>query len=198
MNNYIQRMKNAISDYLGAANATDQKIKHGYEIYQPEAAQNEEKRLREELQKKRRTAEALIDAAYNEGSKAAREWGKLDGKKLTEDARLLEGAGVNPQQFSELVERYADNYTMLNRLRAYGEARNAEAQKESKGHLMAGPYNVHDIPAADSRLKPWEIAHKQAHNFLNIADGTGMDAFTYAFSRSTADKEFEAFGSDIQ
>ena len=74
----------------------------------------------------------------------------------------------------------------------------AKAQKENKGHLMANPYNVSGIPSADSRLKVWDTAKKKAHNFLNIADGSNMDAFTWSFARQTADKDFEVFGTDIQ
>ena len=197
MNAYIQRMKDTITNYLGEAQTTEKKIKNGYSVYQKEPAEREEKRLREELKKKRQTAEAQILSIYEEAAKPARDWGKLDGNKITADAKLLEGAGVTPEQFSELLDRYADNYTMLDRLRAYGIARNEETRQKNKDPFLS-PYNVSGIPAPDSRVKVWDRAKKEAINFLNIADGTGFnDPFTASLARETADKAFEAFGSDI-
>lgn len=199
MNSYIQKMKEAITNYLGSVQATQKKIEEGYGLYLPEAAQKEEERLLGEQAKKRKAAEDAIEAAYNEGSKPARNWGRLDGSKITEDARLLDGPGVTPKQFDELVERYSDNYTMLDRLRGYGEARNAEAVKSGNGSVTFGPYNVASIPDPNSRVEVWNLARAQAHGFLDIADGTGIysDPFTRSFARATADKELEAFGADI-
>lgn len=202
MSRYIERTKDAILDYLGQAQQIERKIAEGREIYQPDAAASEEKRLRDKLGKSRAAIEAQIDGIISEASAGARDWGKLDGAKLTDDARLLQGDGVTPEQFNQLVERYQDNYTMLDTLRKYGERRNAEAGNEARkagerGFVMGGPYNVQDIPGPDARLHEFEQARKRAEYFLNVADGTGFASdFERDFARGAADKDFEAWGAD--
>jgi hypothetical protein len=202
MNTYISRTKDAILDYLGKAKQTEIKIAEGRKIYQPDSMDKEEKRLRGELAKARQETEARIDAIYREASASAREWGKLDGSKLTDDARLLQGQGVTPEQFNQLVERYEDNYTMLDALRKYGEARNAEATKEAReagdrSVVIKTPYNVQNIPGPDSKMQEWDNMRARAAYFLNVADGTGFTAdFERTFARGAADKEFEAWGTE--
>lgn len=200
MNTYIKQTKDIILDYLGKAQRTEAKIQQGRGIYVPDAMEKEEARLRGELLKERKEAEARINAIYQEASKKAREWGNLDGAKLTADAQLLKGEGVTPEQFNMLVDRYQDNYTMLDQLRKYGEARNAEAVKHDleSGHSMtSGPYAVHNIPGPDDKRKEWDAMLQQAEYFLNVADGTGFKSdFERSFAKGAADKQFEAWGNE--
>ena len=202
MNTYIQKTKDAILDYLGKAQQTEKKIAEGRQIYQPDSMEKEEARLRGELAKAREATEARINEIIREGSRGAQEWGKIDGSKLTADAQLLQGQGVTPEQFTEMVDRYQDNYTMLDQLKKYGEARNAEATKAAReagerGLVMKTPYNVQNIPGPDARMHEWEQARKRATYFLNVADGTGFNSdFERNFARGAADKEFEAWGAD--
>lgn len=201
MSNYISRCKDVIYDYLSKAQTTEKKIEEGRKIYQQDSMEQEEKRLRGELAKARSAAEAKLDAIYREASAGAREWGTLDGAKLTADASLLQGQGVTPDQFDQLVSKYQDNYTMLDQLRKYGEKQNAEAVKkahEAGNHdiMLTGPYKVHDIPEPDSKMQEWEDMRKRAGYFLDVADGRGMDAFTLGFSRAAADKAIEAWGKE--
>lgn len=200
MNSYITRCKNTVLDYLGKAQQTEAKITEGRSIYQAEAMEREEKRLRAELEKARKAAEEKLDAIYHEASVGAREWGQLDGAKLTADAQLLQGQGVTPDQFGQLVSKYQDNYTMLDALRKYGEKQNAAAIKEAReageSGLVVGPYNLQSIPGPDAKQKEWDDMRRRAGHFLDIADGRGMDDFTRGFARSTADREFEAWGQE--
>ena len=200
MNTYIQRTKDAILDYLGKAQKTGEKIEQGRKIYLPDSMEQEEKRLRGELMKARKETEAKLDSIYREASAGAREWGTLDGAKLTADASLLQGQGVTPEQFDQLVTKYQDNYTMLDQLKKYGEARNQDAAKKAREEgeaFPAAPYNVHDIPGPDARIQEWDDMRKRATYFLNVADGTGFNSdFERGFAQSTADKAFEAWGED--
>lgn len=204
MNTYIQRTKDAILDYLGKAQKTEAKIAEGRNIYLPDSMEREEKRLRGELMKARRETEAKIESIYREASAGARDWGKLDGSKLTADASLLQGQGVTPEQFTELVERYSDNYTMLDALKKYGEARNKEAVKEAReaGNtdiILSGPYDLQNIPGPDAKMQEWDDMRKRATYFLNVADGTGFNSdFERGFVQRTADKAFDAWGEDQQ
>ena len=202
MNNFIKQTKNEILDYLGKAQSIERKINEGRAIYLPEAMEKEEARLRGELQKARKETETRINNIYQEASKKAREWGILDGSKLTADAELLKGEGVTPEQFNMLVDRYQDNYTMLDQLRKYGEARNAETQKknaEAGKPFEFGGYSVSRIPKPEDKRKEWDAMLKQAEYFLNVADGTGFNSdFERDFAKGAADKQFEAWGNEEQ
>ena len=115
--------------------------------------------------------------------------------------KLLEGQGVTPAQFKELVERYQDNFTMLDQLKKYGERMNeieVKAAREAgkRDEMFVGHYDVHNIP--DASVKMGEAAHmrRMAGHFLDVADGRGMDSLTWDFARSTADSLFETWGTD--
>jgi hypothetical protein len=204
MNTYIQRTKDAILDYLGKAQQTEAKIAEGRKIYLPDSMEQEEKRLRGELMKARKEAEAKIEGIYREASAGAREWGTLDGSKLTADAQLLQGQGVTPDQFSQLVTKYQDNYTMLDQLRKYGEAQNEAAAKKareagSREPFTPQPYDVREIPGPDAKMQEWDAMRKRADYFLNVADGTGFNSdFERSFATSTAQKAFDAWGEEPQ
>lgn len=200
MKTAIQKSKDAILDYLSKAQQTEKKIAEGRQIYQPDSMEKEEKRLRGKLAEARRETEAKIDAIIRERGRGAEDWGKLDGAKLTADVQLLQGQGVTPDQWRDLVERYQDNYTMLDQLRKYGEARNAEASEKGHAegnHLAAPAYDVTRIPGPDTKVQEWEQMRRQAAYFLNVADGTGYRSeFEKTFARNTADRAFEAWGAD--
>jgi hypothetical protein len=200
MKTAIQRSKDAILDYLGKAQKVEKEIAEGRQIYLPDSMEKEEKRLRGELAKARQETEAKIDAIIRDRSRGAEDWGKLDGAKLTADVQLLQGQGVTPDQWRDLVERYQDNYTMLDQLRKYGEARNAEASEKGHAegeHFKAPVYDVTRIPGPDAKVQEWEQIRRQAAYFLNVADGTGYRSeFEKAFARNTADRAFEAWGAD--
>lgn len=201
MNTSISQVKDIITDYLGKAQTVAAKIKQGKAIYNEEAMQRETDRLNKELEAARRDAEQRIDAIYQQGAKAAREWATLDGSKLTPDAQLLQSQGITPEQFSEMVSKYQDNYTMLDQLRKYGERMNADEIRRAReagnrDALVMGSYNVNQIPGPDARKAEWDQLKQRAEYFLNVADGRGMDAFTLELARSTADKSFESWGTD--
>lgn len=199
MDEYLQKTKDVILGYLAEAKKTEAKISQGRTIYQADAMEREEQRLRGALAKTRAEAEAKIDAILSPAMNAAREWGKLDGAKLTADAELL-NQGISPEQFSELVERYQDNYTMLDTLRMYGNHMNKveimEARKAGNNAPLTGSYDVHGIPDAGAKLREVNDMRARADYFLNVADGNGMDTFSLNMARGVADREFEAWGAD--
>lgn len=194
MNSYIERSKSVVLDYLSKAKACEAKIEEGKHIYLPDSMEKEEKRLRGELAKARKEAEAKLDSVYQEASAQAREWSRLDGSKLTPDADLLRNQGVSPSEFDQLVERYQDNYTMLNTLKKYGEAENKKARQAGNFDVY---YNVMNIPGQNSKMLEWDNMRKRADYFLNCADGNGFSSdFEKGFARNTADKAFEAWGEE--
>jgi hypothetical protein len=200
MKTAIQKSKDAILEYLEKARQAEAKINKARETMIPEYAQQDEKYYRDKLAEARQETEAKIDAIIRDRSRGAEDWGKLDGAKLTADAQLLQGQGVTPEQFNDLVNRYQDNYTMLDQLRKYGEARNAEASEKGHAegdHFKAPAYDVTSIPGPDAKVQEWEQIRRQAAYFLNVADGTGFNSdFERNFARGAADKEFEAWGAD--
>lgn len=197
MNTYIQRTKDLILDYLGKAQQTEAKITEGRAIYNEEAMKREEARLRENLASMRKATEAEIERYHAAAVADAKSWGKLDGTQLTDDVKLLQG-DVSVEQFKSLVERYKDNYTMLEQLRGYGERKNREAEKQARENgergIFVGDYPMDGFSGVNQRIEEADAIRDKAEYFLNVADGTGMDAFALSFARGTADRELEAWG----
>lgn len=164
MNPYVQRMKTAIAGYGSKAKAAEAEIARAYSLYQEEPARNEEQRIRERLAKERRAAETEIDAACNAALASVKEWGTLDGSRITDDAKLLD-VGVTPQQFDALVDKYQDNYTMLNALHRYADKANADAQRDAHGWPKTY-FETGRIPTPESKTAEWEKVYNGAYSAL--------------------------------
>lgn len=189
MNPNVQRMKTAIAGYHSKASEAAAEIERAYSLYQREPAEREEQRIRERLGKEREAAEAEIDAACNAALDGIKAWGTLDGKKLTDDVKLLD-VGVTPQQFSGLVEKYKDNYTMLNALQRYAEKANATAERDAHGFPLVH-YSTTGIPTPETKTAAWEKVYNGARSML--ADLERGDTFT----RALAETAIEHWGENI-
>lgn len=189
MNPYVQRMKTAIAGYCDKASAAAAEIERAYSLYQHEPAKREEQRIRDKLAKERAAAEAEIDAACNEALAGVKAWGKLDGAKMTDDVKLLD-VGVTPKQFSELVDKYQDNYTMLNALIRYADNANRTATKDAHG-IPETYYDTARIPTPEAKTARWEKVYNGARSMLsNLERG---DTFT----RSLAESGVKTWGENI-
>lgn len=190
MNQYVAKMKTAISNYHGKAKAAEAEIERAYSLYQREPAEREEQRIRDRLAKDRKTAEAEIDAACCDALDAVRAWGTLDGARMTDDVKLLD-VGVTPQQFDALVDKYQDNYTMLNALHRYADNANREATRDAHG-FPTTYYNTGKIPTPEAKSAAWEKVYNGALSMLSSLDRDG-DAFT----RSLAETGIDKWGENI-
>lgn len=189
MNQHLQRMKTALAGYHEKATAAAAEIERAYSLYQREPAEREEQRIRDKLAKERAAAEAEIDAACNDALAGVKAWGTLDGKKLTDDVKLLD-VGVTPEQFNGLVEKYQDNYTMLNALQRYADNANANAPRDAHGWPQVR-YDTHRIPTPETKTAAWEKIYNGALSTLsNLERG---DAFT----RSLAGTAIDHWGENI-
>lgn len=204
MNKHIETMKKQINDYKALYDAAEARVKQITEDYGEEAGKREQERQDKKLQTARAAAQAAISEAYKEGTRTAREWGAMDGSKLTDDVKLLDGNLVSPADFEELKKKHSGNAMMLKALRQYGEKQNAAAVKEAeeKGDKMAAfgvkPYKVQDIVTVSDKLETWERAQKAAVNCLDMVDGSGnySDSWTRAFTKEAGGKQLETFGED--
>ena len=178
MNQYVARMKTAIADYHGKAQAAAAEIERAYSLYQREPAEREEQRIRDKLAKERKTAEAAIDAACNDALAAVKAWGTLDGSRLTDDVQLLD-VGVTPKQFADLVDKYQDNYSMLNALKRYADFENKEAAREAHG-IPTTYYDTARITTPEAKTAAWEKVYNGAYSALDAI--TSDDKMTRALS----------------
>lgn len=185
MSRYVDDMRNALKDYQSAVQAARERVNGIREEYGEEAATRQQEREAARLKGNRATAEAAIREAYSEGVYFAREWGKLSGSRLTDDAKLLDANLVNPEQFNAMKARYADNFTMLTALKKYGDRQNAEAVNAARAKgdhaaewsaSLAGPYDVRDIPTLEGKLETWDGLRQGALSVLNMIDSTGAYA----------------------
>lgn len=190
MNPYVQRMKTAITNYCNKANAAETEIERAYSLYQQEPARNEEKRIRDKLASERAAAEAEIDAACNAALENVKAWGTLDGKKMTDDVKLLD-VGVTPKQFAALVDKYQDNYTMLNALHRYADNANRTSARDSRG-IPENYYDTARIPTPEAKTAQWEKVYNGARSMLSSLERG--DAFT----RTLAATGVERWGENIE
>ncbi len=101
-----------------------------------------------------------------------------------------------------IAERYA-LYTMLDRLKKYGEAENQKAMQKARERgeiVMSGPYNIRNIPTIEGKKAACDNMIVKAKHFLDIADGGSgsKSAFESDLVRRTADKAFESWGEEEQ
>ena len=162
-------MKQAVSNYVQAAERAAGDIKTAREQYNDTYTREAIKGITSRLAEKRDNALSEIAAAENEGIRAAEAWGKIDGSKIHPDADLLK-YGVSPEEFSELVQRHHDNATMQRILFQFAEKENAKAAE----HLTGPIYDVSRIESAKSRAHEWQVAGDHARSVLNMFTGEGL------------------------
>ena len=157
MNTHVEAMKKAVQGYYSALVATDAKMRHNSEVYQPEAARSENQRLQADIDNHRMSAEAEIRAAIAEGQKSIDAWMNPDGTKLTADADLLK-YGVSVDDFRKLVQKYRDNYSMSQLLQRYGDAENKRMHEsaERTGKMPETLYPVWEVRSAENRKAAYE------------------------------------------
>lgn len=205
MNKYLEAMRKQITGYKALRDTAEARIQQITEEYGKEAGEKERERQETRLKSARNAAQAAIKEAYSEGVHTAKEWGQLDGSRLTDDVRLLSSDLVSPSDFDELVQKHSGNAMMLMALKQYGEKRNAaaaeEATKKGGNPLDAfghEPYNVRGIVTLADKLKGWETAQNQANDALDMVDGTGRyaDRWMKTFNKAFGGASLEHFGEE--
>lgn len=165
---------NALKTYREAARTAQSKIQAARDTYKPEAAETEINRLNERLQGEREKAIQVITKDRDTKLHAADEWGRLDGAKVTSDAKLLDAGIVDTAHYQEMIDRYKDNGTMLLILRQYGEERNQKLRANSKDTIPEGLYPVESIPTLQEKRSKIEKGADSAIGVLNMIDNGFM------------------------
>ena len=189
MNQHLQRMKNAIAGYHGKARAAEAEIERAYTLYQREPAEREEQRIRDRLAKERKAAENEINAACNAALEGVKAWGTLDGSRMTDDVKLFD-VGLTPEQFNGLVDKYQDNYTMLNALIRYADNANREAAKDAHG-IPTTRFSTAAIPTPEAKTAQWERIYNGACSMLDTLEKGDP------FAKSLADAGVEHWGENV-
>lgn len=141
-------VKEALKEYRQAALYAVSEIDKIERTYKEEEAARLKKGVLDRLAEKRTAANAVFDAVIADGKKRAEEWSRLDGNKITADAKLLD-FDLSPDEFAELARRYKDNGTMSRLLYKYGEQRNARNAEEKGGKGVR--YDIISIPTAEAK-----------------------------------------------
>lgn len=179
MNKHIEAMRDALVKYQGIKSAAKERLNQVQALYGDVALEREHERQVKQLAAAREDAEATITAAYDAGMEGVKAWGRLDGAKLSDDAKLLDADLVDPAGFEELKAKHHDNAVMLLALKKYGERQNAQAAQEAKANgapWTGDPYNVKNITTADDKAANWREAKTKALTMLDMFDGTGAYA----------------------
>lgn len=166
MNKHLETMKGALEGYRTAAKRARDELNRINDRLKPEAADIERERITDELSAKRRAALDAINSAQEAGISSVKDWARLDGGKITGDAKLLQDGVVSPSDFDAMVEKYKDNRTMLSYLQKYAKERN------SKGGLPQ--YSTGQIPTQEEREKAYFYFGNAARGILSQLDGKGI------------------------
>lgn len=179
MNKHVETMKNAVTNYRKTVRAAIAKMDENTRLYKPEEADKANAAIMAQLEKDRDTVKGLIAEARDAGQRDVDAWGKLDGAKITDDAKLLDAGAVNPDQFRGLVQKYQDNSTMLQLLANYAEKQNGESGGFSAVWNYGGKGNVarqqrhfdtSGLPTVESKRAAFNNAAAAA---MNMADSIG-------------------------
>ena len=179
----MSKIKDALKRYQAAAKTAQEKQRQARELYQPDAAERECARIAAWLDGERTKAQTVIDEEKNRRTRELDQWARIDGNKLTADVELLRNDLVDADQFNDLVNRYQDNYTMLNALTKYAERRNAEIWKEHQksGNALTsagipgsdiphGLYPVSSIPTVEEMTSRINKTAAGAYGVISMID----------------------------
>lgn len=119
MNKHLQTMKNALTNYQKTVKAGLAKMEENNRLYKPEEAEKANAAIMAKLNDERQRVKDQIAEAQEAGQREVNAWGKLDGGKITDDAKLLEHGTITPAQFAALADRYQGNATMVDLLLKY-------------------------------------------------------------------------------
>lgn len=198
---YIDEMKGAMRAYRTSMKEATARVDSIRENYGDEAAQREQARQEKALASARTSAQQKIRDAYAGAVRSVEQWGTLDGSRLTDDAKLLQSGLVSPDQFETMKGKYADNYTMLEALRKYGDEQNAKHMKKAHdagAFPIGGPYNNRDIPTIDSKKATWGKLRDGALNMLDNIDGSANnDPFSRAWFNEAGAQAIDGFGYGV-
>jgi len=207
MNKHAENMKKALLDYKKLRETADARIQYIRETYGNEAGEAEKEIQTKKLERARSEAVNTITAAGGAGRKEAEAWGHMDGSKMnSDDIKLLDAGLVDKAEFNRLKAKHADNFTMLQVLRKYGEKQNRAETEEARknnpdGFIMEEPFDLHDIPAADDKAKRWERTQASALDLLDCMDGVGKYSNPHdwgaAFIKAAMPENLEHFGEDL-
>ena len=190
---HIENMKKAVSGYYSAVGEASDRISKNNSMYREDIAEAENKKVLSGLRDKRSAAEDAIIKAQDAGMMEAASWGRLDGAKITDDAKLLQ-MELSPEQFNELKERYKGNGTMSAMLVQYAHQHNAAKQADDPSAIMR--FNVLDIPTTESKQKAYSAFANGALHLLDRMDSN--DGFLSGTNSEMLKAAVETFGEPTQ
>lgn len=150
----ITKMRNALKTFLEASADAAKEIKRNNEIYQHDAALEANRIVAARRNTAKDAARAEIEAAAAAGKAKAEAWGRMDGAKITEDAKLLQFS-MTPEQFKELVERHRGNGTMIHLLAQYGTEQNEKNGASLYQHVEKY-FPVAELPTLAKKIESYD------------------------------------------
>ena len=149
----ITKMRNALKTFLDASADAAKEIKRNGETYQHDAMLEANRIVAARRNAAKDAARAEIEAAAAAGKAKAEAWGRMDGAKITEDAKLLQFS-MTPEQFKELVERHRGNGTMIHLLAQYGTEQNAKNGAGLYQHVEKY-FPVAELPTLEGKISAY-------------------------------------------
>lgn len=207
MNKHVETMKNAVTNYRKTVKAAVAKMDENTRLYKPEEAKKANAAIMAQLDKDRETVKGLIAEAKAAGLKDADAWGKLDGSKITDDAKLLDAGMVNPDQFRGLVEKYKGNATMLQLLANYAEKKNETSGGFSavwnwggKGNAARNVqhFDTTGIPTVQKRKDTFSVYAAAASDLADRIGDLNKGKINHGPDSVFIQESLERFGQDAE
>ena len=200
MNQYVQSMKNTITEYHEKALAADAAIKKAVDEYKPEIARERVADIRAKLASAKATTLDAIRDAHRRGVEAyTSKWEHIRGEDITPDAKLLEtGISMTQSQYNELCRKYtsAGNNTMCKLLSDYAERTNKRLAQENPGTIFPPGHLIkQELPTPEAKEKEWERAARSAERLIEQMEGEG---FMRGANNTYVVNSVEHFGENLE
>ena len=175
MNRYIEEMRRALVEFYNTQKRINAERADAMKKYNQEFQGDVLSRLMEESGTAYDKARYRIESAKADALASIEAWEKLDGSKLTDDAKLLK-YDLPPSQFYELAKKYKNNGTMCLVLAQYAEKKNRE--KESPDYF--GWIDTSLIPTRKSLEEAYQYFYNNAITRLgSLYDGNQTPYITF-------------------
>lgn len=171
------KIGNALKAYRDNLRTARNKIAQAKKDYVEPKALSIENELKGQIDAERKGLVALIREEQESEAQAALEWAKIDGAKITDDAKVFGLVDVSQADLDAMIERNRDNGTMMTILKRQAEEYNKTLVAKTGRVFPEGMLNTSNIPTAEKRIADAEKDAKHAYSVLNMIEGGGSAGY---------------------
>lgn len=182
MNNNLVEMRDALSSYYTTAQRLMAQKEKNSETFQAEVAEEQNRGIDAKLSQLYADTWKKLQDAQAAGIAQAEKWGELDGRKITDDLRLLGGHfELKKAQVEALVAKYRGNGTMMEAIGKY-------ACEHGMDFL--------NIPTVAGKVEAWGLILDHAKTLLDqAANPPAVGWMVGATAAGAVKRQIDTFGT---